>query len=138
LQNWTQRSPKVKSEVAPDLKMTFRDIYKLYCMQVSCFHIKIFDTFTVILQKKITENNTAFQTMHRNFPTLWFMEMGLRLSESLMSCASSVVQHFVLRPMEERGENLVPRIYASRYKIVDVKETLFFLCFVIYLCGMIN
>ena len=85
---------------------------------------------------KFTENNTVFQTRHNNFHILQFTEMRLHLSESQINCASSDVQHFVLRPMEKGGESLVWPIYASRYEIVMWKNLVFFVCFVMYLCEM--
>jgi len=56
-------------------------------------------TLLFFYEKNFTEN-TVFQTRHHNFRTLQFTEMGLCLSESQISCASSDVQHFVLRLME--------------------------------------
>ena len=35
--------------------------------------------------------------MHHTFRILQFMEMGLRLSEALISCISSDMEHFVLQ-----------------------------------------
>ena len=40
------------------------------------------------------ESNTAFQTMRHNFRILQFTEMGLHLSESLISCASVICTTF--------------------------------------------
>jgi len=54
--------------------------------------------------------------------------MELCLSESLINCASSDVQHFVLWPTEMRGESLVWQIYASRYETVVWKNRDVSLC----------
>ena len=61
-------------------------------------HIEKFDAFAVhyFLQKKLTKNNTIFQTRYHNFHILQFTEIGLHLSESQINCASSDVQHFDL------------------------------------------
>jgi len=50
----------------------------------------------IFYEKKFTENNTIFQTRYHNFRILQVTEMGLRLSESQINCASSDVQHFDL------------------------------------------
>ena len=57
-------------------------------------HVEKFDAFAVhnnFLQKTFKENNTVFQTRHHNFRIRQFTEMGLRLSESQINCASSNV-----------------------------------------------
>jgi len=65
-------------------------------------HIDKFTVHYYFFTKKFIENNTIFQTTDHNFRILQFTRMGLCLSELLLSCASSDVQHFVLRPMERR------------------------------------